>query len=218
MYTLAFDTTSSSCSIVILQDKEVVASFSEQMVFGQSEVLIPEIRKLLNSINKEFADMDLILVCVGPGSFTGVRASISAARAFGIACLEKTIMGISAFEGYISLFDAEELSDLNIVVIETKRDDFYYQIFDNKGNKVSEPQAKKFDDIIDELRGNNISVIGDGVERFLSRPTGLHLHCIRQVDCPPIKALALKGLEKYNNKNIDFPKPLYLRAPDVCMK
>ena len=81
MYTLAFDTTAAGCSIILMKDSTKLASYTERMAFGQAEVLIPEIKNILESQNVSFNDLDLITVCVGPGSFTGVRAGISAARA-----------------------------------------------------------------------------------------------------------------------------------------
>lgn len=53
---------------------------------------------------------------------------------------------------------------------------------------------------------------------FLNKPSGLSLHAIKMLNCPPIEDLAACGLQKYQNKIFDFPKPLYLRAPDVCIK
>ena len=74
------------------------------------------------------------------------------------------------------------------------------------------------EEIIDRLRNVKVTFIGDGVERFLNSPTGLSLHVIRMENCPPIRELAMTGIRKYQDKVVDFPKPLYLRAPDVCVK
>ena len=79
MYTIAFDTTAASCSVALMKDDKLLDSFVEEMDFGQAEVLIPAIRDLLAKHNLEVRDLGLMVVCVGPGSFTGVRSSISAA-------------------------------------------------------------------------------------------------------------------------------------------
>lgn len=220
MYSLAFDTTAGSCSIALFDESKKVASFVREMDFGQAEVLIPEIQNILASRRLEVKDLGLITVCVGPGSFTGVRSSISAARAFGLACPEVTIAGVSAFEAYAYglSWNPEEIAPLNAVIIETKRDDFYYQLFDRHLNKITEPDAANLEDIIPQLRDQKVTLIGDGVERFLAKPTGLSLHVIRMENHLNIEDLALCGLRKYQRKVIDFPKPLYLRAPDVCIK
>lgn len=218
MYTLAFDTTANGCSLLLNKDGKTIDSYHEEMAFGQAEVLIPEIKKSLEAQNITFKELGLVVVCVGPGSFTGVRSSISAARAFGLACPETQIIGVSSFETYIQNLEPEEIATINAVIIETKRDDFYFQLFDNKLKKITEPMAGTYDEIIDHLRGPKVTLIGDGVERFLSKPSGLSIHVIKMLTCPPINDLAACGINKFDNKVFDFPKPLYLRAPDVCVK
>lgn len=86
MYTLAFDTTANGVSVLLSKDGRTIDLFQEEMDFGQAEVLIPEIRNTLEAENLQFKDLGLAVVCTGPGSFTGVRSSISTARAFGLAC------------------------------------------------------------------------------------------------------------------------------------
>lgn len=76
MYILAFDTTAGNCSIALLQDGRPVSVFAQTMDFGQAEVLIPQIKIMLEEQNLRFSDLGLIAVCDGPGSFTGVRASV----------------------------------------------------------------------------------------------------------------------------------------------
>lgn len=218
MYTLAFDTTANGVSILLSKDGRTVDSFQEEMDFGQAEVLIPEIHNTLESENLQFKDLDLAVVCTGPGSFTGVRSSISAARAFGLACPNTKVIGVSAFEAYVHGLQPDEVATINAVIIETKREDFYYQLFDDKKKKITEPSAGTYEEIINQLRGPKITLVGDGVERFLNKPSGLSLHVIKMLNCPPIEDLAACGIHKYQNKIFDFPKPLYLRAPDVCIK
>ena len=219
MYTLAFDTTASSCSVALLKDSDVSKVYSEKMDFGQSEVLLPTIQTILAEQNLQFSDLGLIIVCAGPGSFTGVRASISAARAFNLACPEIPVAGVSAFDACLLDLQGDELAAKNLVVIETKREDFYFQIFDEQGKKITEPSAGTREQILDLLKGGKkVSITGDGTERFLYTPTGLSLHCIKMTQGADIRNVAYCGLSQYHNKRINFPKPLYLRAPDVCLK
>lgn len=215
MYLLAFDTTAAQCSVILQQDRRIIDRFTAYMDFGQAEVLIPEIQSILSRNHLAFADIGLLVVCVGPGSFTGVRASISAARAFGLACPELVVAGINAFDAYVLDFKPDECADLNAVIIETKREDFYFQVFDRSLNRLSPPQALPYEEVLSALRHKKVSLTGDGVERFLSAPSGLSLHCIKMPEALPIELLAEAGLRRYEAKRIDFPKPLYLRAPDV---
>ena len=163
-------------------------------------------------------DIDLLAVCIGPGSFTGVRSSIAAARAIALAVPQMQITGVTAFEAYAHSLDIAELSSFNAVIIETKRDDFYFQLFNGKLEKLSDPAALSYEEIIDILKGKMVTLIGNGVERFLDKPSGLVLHSIRMDKTASIIDLAACGLQKSQNHKLNYPKPLYLRAPDVCVK
>lgn len=218
MFTLAFDTTADSCSIALLNNNVIVDKFSEEMDFGQAETLLPQIQIMLQKQKLQFSDIGLLAVCIGPGSFTGVRSSIAAARAFGLACPNLKITGVSAFEAYAHSLDMSELSEYNAVIIETKRADFYFQLFNGRLEKLCDAEALPYEDIINRLKGKTVTLIGNGVERFLDRPSGLVLHAIRMDKAVSIADLAACAIQKYNAKKLNYPKPLYLRAPDVCVK
>ena len=218
MINLAFDTTAQSCSVVLTKNGMTIAKSVQRMDFGQAEALMPAIKKALDDNKLTINNVDLITVCTGPGSFTGVRSSLSAARTLGLALPNAGLTGISAFEAYIEDMMPEELSEINAIIIETKRSDFYFQAFDQHKKPICEPQALLYEDIISQLRNHKVSFSGDGVERFLSQPSGLSLHAIKMEEIPPIVALAKCGENRYAKKALDYPKPLYLRAPDVCIK
>lgn len=218
MLNLAFDTTAQSCSVILTRDGTTLEKSVQKMDFGQSEALMPAIKTVLDNNSLKMRDVDLITVCTGPGSFTGVRSSLSAARTFELALPEICLTGVSAFDAYIEDVEPDELAEINAVIIETKRNDFYFQPFDCRKKPLEQPQALSYEEIIDRLRNHKVTFTGDGVERFLSRPSGLSLHVINMPDVPPIAALARCGAERWSKKNLDYPKPLYLRAPDVCVK
>ena len=125
---------------------------------------------------------------------------------------------MSAFEAYVHSLDMSELSDFNAVIIETKRADFYFQLFNGRLEKLCEAEALPYEEIISRLKGKTVTLIGNGVERFLDKPSGLVLHAIRMDKTASITDLAACAVQKFQNKKLNYPKPLYLRAPDVCVK
>ena len=218
MLNLAFDTTAGSCAVILTKDEKTLAKNVQKMDFGQAEALFPTIKDIFDAHNLQPANIDLITVCTGPGSFTGVRSSLAAARTLGFALPRAGLTGVSAFEAYVRDLADEELAFYNAVIIETKREDFYFQLYDASFHKITEPSADSRENIIPLLRDKKITLIGDGVERFLSKPSGLSLHTIRMDTGLSIEHLAWCGLNKFLSGRPDFPKPLYLRAPDVCLK
>lgn len=217
MNVLIFDTTASACNIVLLKDEQIVSKYSQTMDFGQSEVLIPEIKTILDNNKITFSEIGAVFVCVGPGSFTGVRASISAAKVFGVARPEIIVSGFSAFDAYISLLDNENIAKCNAVIIETKRDDFYVSFYDHELKPLSEAQSLSREEIISFLKKQNctITLIGDGVERFLNQPSGLQFSSIKMLNSITTEALSKIALKQLKQKKFNFPKPLYIRPADV---
>lgn len=218
MLTLAFDTTGGYCSVVLYRDQKKIGFYSKETDFGQAEMLMVQIEQMLKENNLNFKDLSLAAVCVGPGSFTGVRSSVAAARAFALASPDTAVCGVSAFEAYAAALDPEEISEINAVLIETKRDDFYVQYFDRSLKKIAEPSAAHHQDIIEYLKGKSVTLCGDGVERFLASPSGLQLHTVKLDQALSVEVLAKCAMKKFEQKIINFPKPIYIKAPDVCVK
>ncbi len=218
MWILSFDTTTNFCQICLAQDQKLIKRFSSEMTFGQSEVLIPQIKEILDENHLMMPDISLINVCTGPGSFTGVRSSIAVSRAFKLANPSLTLCGVNAFDSYAFDLSYKQISDLNAVIIETKREDFYVAYYDENLKKISTPKTAYKDEIIEDLKHRKVTLTGDGVERFLSLNTGLQIHDVLFAPCPDIFKISLLGFERYQQKRTDFPKPLYLKAADICVK
>ena len=219
MYILAFDTTGAGCNIVLMDNQKVLDSFEHLAEFGQAEILMPQLKTMLEKNKLSFAEIGALFVCVGPGSFTGVRSGIAAARIFSFTNPKLIVGGVSAFEAYRQSFEPEDIAEINAIIVETRRDDFYVQLFDKSLQKITEPEALSYEHLLEKLKkkGKLVSLSGDGVERFLSKPSGLTLHAVKLFETVSAKAVAMIGLKMLEDKKINFPKPLYLRAPDVTL-
>src|SRR5919204_2428098 len=95
MRVLAIDTALEACSAAVLDpDGGITASESLAMTRGHAETLMPLIARVMNGARVEFAQLDRIAVTVGPGSFTGLRVGIAAARGIALAA-GKPAIGLS---------------------------------------------------------------------------------------------------------------------------
>ncbi len=218
MHTLVFDTTAGGTVIGLFQDNKRIAKIEKLMEFGQAEELAMDVDKMLKDHHLCFADVDLLGVCTGPGSFTGVRAGLAFARGLALGALELKITGVSAFEVYAKMLKPENRATYNAVVIETKREDFYFQMFDEYLNKLTEPLALTREEIAKKLKNHQTSFIGDGVERLLSVPLGLQIKQVELSEIISVEALFEVAYQKYFEKTLDFPKPLYIRGAETCVK
>ena len=94
---LSFDTAAAHCAAALVSGDQILGAMSEPLSKGQAERLIPMLEELLTGAGKSWRDLDLIAVGIGPGNFTGVRISVSAARGLALS-LGIPAVGVSVFE------------------------------------------------------------------------------------------------------------------------
>src|SRR5688500_10065550 len=100
MLVLAIDTALAACSAAVLDTaRGIVASASEPMVRGQAEVLMPMVARVMREAGVDFEALDRVAVTVGPGSFTGLRVGIAAARGIALAA-GKPAVGLSTLAAF----------------------------------------------------------------------------------------------------------------------
>ncbi|MBE1283266.1 MAG: tRNA (adenosine(37)-N6)-threonylcarbamoyltransferase complex dimerization subunit type 1 TsaB [Rhodobacteraceae bacterium] len=94
---LGFDTSAAHCAAALLSGDRILAARVEEMGRGQAERLMPLLEELLIEAGVSWRDLNAIGVGVGPGNFTGIRISVSAARGLALG-LGIPAVGVSGFE------------------------------------------------------------------------------------------------------------------------
>lgn len=94
---LGFDTSARHCAAALMRGDRVLVQRSEEMARGQAERLMPLLEEVLAEAGVSWGDLNVIGVGVGPGNFTGIRISVSAARGLALA-LDVPAVGVSSFE------------------------------------------------------------------------------------------------------------------------
>jgi tRNA threonylcarbamoyladenosine biosynthesis protein TsaB len=93
MRVLAIDTALAACSAAVLDTEYggILASESVPMVRGHAEALLPMLKRVMDKAELKFPDIDRIAVTTGPGSFTGLRVGIAAARGLALAAAKPAV-------------------------------------------------------------------------------------------------------------------------------
>ncbi|HMR29677.1 MAG TPA: tRNA (adenosine(37)-N6)-threonylcarbamoyltransferase complex dimerization subunit type 1 TsaB [Geminicoccaceae bacterium] len=91
------DTATARCSVAACDGRSPVASLSERLGTGHAERLVPMLAEVMAGASWSFDEVELVAVTLGPGSFTGIRAGVAAARALALAT-GRPAMGVSTLE------------------------------------------------------------------------------------------------------------------------
>ena len=225
MLVLAIDSTMNGCSAgVYCSDQGLLSSESHEMNRGQAERLMPMIGCALEKAAKVYADIDLIAVTKGPGAFTGMRIGLATAKALSLA-MNVPVIGVCTFQAVLhtGLAEVDDVDGRYAVLIETKRQDFYVQLFKAYSKEqvipLSEAQSMPLSEISVMFDGNICVLIGDALDRFRAQAQGdLEYLSFVDVSLPSLKSIAYLALcDEHGNKEGGVVKPAYIRAPDVSL-
>lgn len=216
MRVLAIDTALAACSAAVLDTVfgGVIASESLPMVRGHAEALIPLIARVMTRAELGFFDIDRVAVTTGPGSFTGLRVGISAARGIALAA-DKPAFGVSTLSAYAAPHLAEDKTVPVIAAIDARHNHVYLQVFGPSGRTALAPRLAPLSEAVYAVSEAPCRLVGSAAqsvaERITSR-THAPLH-IDARDAPDIDWVARMGAVLPEGQAP--PNPQYLRAPDA---
>jgi len=217
---LAFDTTLGACSVAVSKrgndGSRVIGSF-ELRTREHAEVLLPMIGGVLDEAALSYDELEAIAVTIGPGSFTGVRVGVAAARGFALA-LDIPLIALTSLEVMArqALEQLDKLPDTLIVSVDARRSEVYIAQFDGAGHGLSNPAALSPVQAAKTLPpSGRVTAVGSGAgllaEAALSGGRELEAD-LRDLQ-PDARMLAELALER---EPASGPvSPLYLRPPDA---
>lgn len=204
---LAIDSAMNGCGAgVWAQGGKIAAARSMAMERGQAEALVPLVEDVMREAGMSYDELDMIAATVGPGTFTGLRVGLSAAKAMGLA-LGIPVAGITTLDVIARQF-YEEHKSACAVLIETKREDFYFQMFGADGKAISKAEAISGAEAAKRIAGKDLVLAGDAVGRFSPFAPGMKAVEIALPDPLALCRMAAEGLG-------GAAEPVYLRAPDT---
>jgi tRNA threonylcarbamoyladenosine biosynthesis protein TsaB len=214
MNILAFDTTLSMCSIAVMAKGMVRAVRIETEPAKQVERLFPMIEEALAEAGIAYADLDALAVTTGPGSFTGVRIGIAAARGLRLAT-GLPVIGLSGFEVINRAISRTRHNSKLLVVLDARRQQVFAQAFDSAGEVLAEPVMLAYAEIVAYAGDGALLLAGNG--KHLVAPYLPHaVLASDEYDAPGAVTLAEAAAYyiKIRPQGDDLA-PLYIRPPDA---
>src|ERR1051326_3336886 len=201
MRILAVDTALDACAAAVLdtERRDLVASETQPMTRGHAEALMPMVARVMDAARLEFADIDRIAVTIGPGSFTGVRGGIAAAR--GIAFTAPHVA--AGFAGTV------------VPVIDARHGQVYLQVFGPGGRAVMAPRLAALREAVEAARTRAPALITGSAANLVAAewPADEPSPKLVAASAPEIAWVARLGAAAQEDRAL--PKPLYLRPPDA---
>lgn len=216
MRVLAIDTALEACSVAVLDTErgDILAQESLPMARGHAEQLIPMIAGVLEQAGLIFAELDRIAVTTGPGSFTGMRVGIAAARGIGLAA-NIPVVGLSTLAAYAAPFIADDDALPVVAAIDARHDHIYLQVFGVGGRTIVAPRVADMREALRVATTGAPRLIGTAANLLAANwpPQERPPSAVVQRAAPDIDWVARLGAAAADNGAP--PKPLYLRAPDA---
>ena len=166
MKILALESSAVAASVALCEDETLIAQAFQNTGLTHSQTLLPLAEDLLKNCGLTMADMDLIAVAEGPGSFTGLRIGVAAAKGLawggelpcaGCSTLESMAWNLAGFEGEVC------------VAMDARRKQVYnarFRVDGEQPHRLTPDRAISLEDLIAELQGTETTqiIVGDGAK------------------------------------------------------
>jgi tRNA threonylcarbamoyl adenosine modification protein YeaZ len=214
MRVLAIDCALEACSAAVLEGYRgmILAGESAAMLRGHAEAVMPLIARVMERAATEFNQLDRIAVTVGPGSFTGLRVGIAAARGLALAA-GKPAIGISTLVGLAAPHIAANEATPVVAAIDARHDCVYLQVFDPDGRTRLAPQLAPLGEAVRAALSGPARIVGSAATKIAEAVPAREGVLIDPRRAPDIAWIARLGAAAAEGEAP--PKPLYLQAPDA---
>ena len=164
MLILAFETSAKAASTALLEDGRLLGESYQNTGLTHSQTLMVMAENLLKQCGKTVADVNAVAVAAGPGSFTGVRIGVAAAKGFawggelpcyGVSTLEAMALSLGAYQGYVCpVMDARRSQVYNAL----------YYVNQGQPDCITEDRAISLEQLKQELLAlkEPVFLVGDG--------------------------------------------------------
>ena len=212
-YILNIETATTNCSVSISKDAEtIVLKEDNDKNYSHAERLHVYIDDLLKEANINSNELDAISVSRGPGSYTGLRIGVSAAKGLCFA-LNKPLISVPTLEALAHQVKID--NGVIVSMLDARRMEVYSAIYDSDYNEIRETQAQILDEtsFVDYLQKGNVYFIGNGVEKtkiLINHPNAYFIED-KLPSANDMSLLAYTKHKKNDTENVAYFEPYYLK-------
>ena len=219
MKVLALETSAKACSAAVTEDGRVVASAFQCTGLTHSRTLMPMVEDMLRNADLTLSDCDIIAVANGPGSFTGIRIGIAAAKGLAFAA-DKPAAGVSTLESMA--LGCAGMNGLIVCAMDARRQQVYNALFRAENGiltRLSPDRPIALADLAEEVRQYDLPriVVGDGAALCARYLTEQDIPCVIapphlvQQNAVSVALAAEKAADEGRLQTAQELEPVYLR-------
>ncbi|WGH74471.1 tRNA (adenosine(37)-N6)-threonylcarbamoyltransferase complex dimerization subunit type 1 TsaB [Tenacibaculum tangerinum] len=210
---LNIETATKNCSVSIASDGEILAIQElNDGNYSHAEKLHPFIQQVIKEAKLSFDEIDAIAVSKGPGSYTGLRIGVSAAKGLCFA-LGKPLIAVETLQSLACKVHVDE--GLIVPMLDARRMEVYAAVYNANYEQVREIKAEIInnDSFKEYLSQGKVYFIGDGTAKCKEVITHKNAVFIDR-EFPSAKEMANRSFDKYKKNDIEdvaYFEPFYLK-------
>ncbi len=211
-YILNIETATKNCSVALAKDgKTLVFREIAEQGYSHAEKLHVFIEAVLKEAQLSFSDLDAIAVSMGPGSYTGLRIGVSAAKGLCYA-LNIPLLAIDTLTVLAQQLAVDE--GLVVPMIDARRMEVYSAVFNSAKEKIRKVEAEILTEDSFSAYEGAVHFIGDSNEKARTVLTRAHFVFHDNIFYPSAQAMEKLSFEKFENKEFEdlaYFEPYYLK-------
>ena len=211
-YILNLETATKNCSVSISQNgKTILCKEMAEAGYSHAEKLHVFIEESLKESKLSFNDLSAIAVSQGPGSYTGLRIGVSAAKGLGFA-LNLPLISVDTLQVLASQLSITE--GVVIPMIDARRMEVYSAIFTSKFDKIREVQAEILTENSFEGISETIHFVGDCAEKAKTVLTNANFIFHEEIIYPSANEMGVLSYQKFQQnefEDVAYFEPYYLK-------
>ncbi len=212
---LAIETATPCGSVALIKDHQLVGSQFYKLEKSHSSLLHVMTKQLMENAQMDFSDIDAVAISEGPGSYTGLRIGVSAAKGLCYS-LDVPLISVNSLEGMAYQVRRYHPEGYYFCpMMDARRMEVYTSLFDERFNLVKETEPVILDEgyLKTELTENRILFFGDGALKFKTVVSDNHAVFLDEV-FPSAEEIGLLGAKKFDEskfENVVSFEPFYLK-------
>jgi len=210
---LCLETATTNCSVGIARNGKIVSLKEDNnKSYSHAEKLHLFINEALEEVGITIADLDAIAISKGPGSYTGLRIGVSAAKGL---CFSLDIPLISVPTLDLLAYKLKGKTGIFISMLDARRMEVYSSVYDSKINQIRETKAEVLDEqfFTEYLEQSQVHFIGNGVAKFedICTHTNAVFHKQKFPSAQEMAEIAELKYQKSDIEDVAYFEPYYLK-------